>query len=110
VELNDREIASDVMCTFKHGVEELTRAAMECSNERLRQTLRQARDDDERALHEVSRMSSANRWYLPSPPADHQDVREVRSFFTGGGRPAYGPGMGAGPGPEYRYEPPQTRW
>jgi hypothetical protein len=94
VKLNDKDIAGDILSMCKHGIVEVTKAALECSNPRLRQTLRQMRDQEEQAHEQITRMAVANRWYLPSEPADHRVIGRIENYFTQGAVPYAGaPGV-----------------
>jgi len=102
VNLTDKDIANDLLSMCKHGIEDMTRAALECTNTRLRETLRQSRDRSEQAHSELTNIAVTNNWYLPASAADHEDVRRVTSFFsegapgprTGYGQQGYGPSPG----------------
>lgn len=83
MKLSDRDIAIDLLCSAKHGIEDLTRAGLESSNPRLRQTLRQMRDQAEDAQEKLGQVAMKNRWYLPSSPADQNVTHKVASFFAG---------------------------
>jgi len=91
VKLNDKDIAGDILSMCKHGIADVTKAALECSNPRLRQTLRQMRDQEEQAHEQITQMAVANRWYLPSEPADHRVIGRVENYFTQGAVPYAGP-------------------
>jgi len=125
VNLNDKDIANDILCMCKHGIEEMTKAALECTNVRLRETLRQDRNRSEQAHEELSNIATTNNWYLPAGPADHSDVRRVTSFLTQGavgytespgvggytqapGAGVYGSRPGDGGTPRGYTEPPRT--
>lgn len=82
---SDKDIASDLMAMCKHAAQDLTRVAAECSNENLRRTIRQMRDQGEQAHNQLTNITVRNNWYLPAAPADHQEVRRVESFYARGG-------------------------
>ncbi len=83
--LSEKDIAGDVLTMAKHGVIDLTWAALECSNPRLRNTLRQMRDQSEKAQEKMAQIASGHRWYLPSEPVDHRSVARVQSHYAEGG-------------------------
>lgn len=102
--LNDKEMAGDVLSMSKHGIEEHTKAALECSNARLRQTLRRMRDGEEKAQDEIAQIAISKGWYLPSSEADHADCQRVESHYAGGNQPQMGrPGQGS---QQFRQPPP----
>lgn len=105
MKLEDKDMAGDVLSMIKHDIEEHTKAALECSNVRLRQTLRRMRDQAERAQDEIAQIAMTNQWYLPSSAADHSDCQRVENFYAAGATPRVQAGAGpvrAGvrPGPE----------
>lgn len=102
--LDDKSMAMDALAMCKHGVECLTKAAMECTNERLRQTLLEMRNQEEKSQDKISRVAVTNNWYLTSSPAPHDQVRRIHTFYATGtvGGPAASPGAGG-----YREERPQ---
>ena len=79
----DKEIGSDVLDMLKHQCVSLTKAAIECSNPDLRNTLMQMRHSCEAAQWEMYRLAEQKGWYLPSGPADHQQIQRIRQFFQG---------------------------
>lgn len=81
--LQDKEMGSDILDMLKHQCVGLTRALTECSNPELRQTLGQMRQFCEGAQWDMYRMAEQKGWYLPSAPADDEQVRRVRQFFQG---------------------------
>ncbi|WP_324717990.1 spore coat protein [Carboxydochorda subterranea] len=79
----DKEIASDVLDMLKHRATGLTKAAIECSDINLRNTLLQMRQFDEGAQWELYRLMEQKGWYLPSGRADATEIQKVRQYFQG---------------------------
>jgi len=105
--LNDKDIANDILESSKHGISDLTKVGLECSNQRLRQTLRQMRDQDEKSHEKFTQMAVQNQWYLPSSKAEHAECRRVEQFLTAGGRTGIGPETTAGYGTPHEYQEPR---
>ncbi len=74
-------MAIDCLEMKKHGCVEFTKAASECSNTQLRQTLMQLRNSCEQAQQEIGQIASSKGWYLPADNADQQEISKVRSFY-----------------------------
>jgi len=83
--LNDRDIALFVLDHSKHGIEDLTKANMECSGN-LKQTLTQMRNQCEQSQAQLSQMAIQKQWYQPAAPANPQDIQSVAQFYQAGMR------------------------
>ncbi len=79
--LNDKDIANLVLETSKHTIEDLTKAAMECSGN-LRQTLLQMRNQCEQNQERLGQLSIQKGWYQPAAPASYQDIQSVAQFHN----------------------------
>ncbi|MFZ5641174.1 MAG: spore coat protein [Bacillota bacterium] len=79
--LQDKQMAIDCLEMKKHGAVELTKAAAECSNTQLRQTLMQMRNSCEQAQQEIAQIATTKGWYLPAGNADQQEISRVKGFY-----------------------------
>lgn len=79
--LNDQQIAVGCLMSAKTDVVALTQAALECSNQNLRQTLLQMRNQAEQDQQEIYHISERTGGYLASAPADHQLINRVSNFY-----------------------------
>ncbi len=77
--LQDREMTMDALDAVKHDILDLTRAAEECSDEKLRQSLLQFRNDAEQTQMKLSSVATEKGWYVSSPMADEQQIQELKS-------------------------------
>lgn len=77
---DDKAIANIVLENAKHQVEDLTKAAMECSGN-LRQTLLQMRNQCEQDQAALGQYAIYHQWYLPAAPANPAEVQSVGAFF-----------------------------
>ncbi|KUO51960.1 MAG: hypothetical protein APF76_06925 [Desulfitibacter sp. BRH_c19] len=80
--LTDKDMAMDSLEATKHFVSELTKAAMECSNPSLKNTITQMRNRTEQSQQEIAQITQSKGWYMPSPPADHSDIQRTQQFFN----------------------------
>ncbi|MGE5371040.1 MAG: spore coat protein [Solirubrobacterales bacterium] len=78
----DKDIATDCLNMCKHSAVDLTRVALECSNQQLRQTFVQMRNKAEQAQMEISQITSTKGWYVNSPAADANDITQVSQSFN----------------------------
>ena len=90
--ISDREAVLDYLEMTKHGAPELTKAAMECSNQSLRQTFLQMRNECEQSQQQAAQIAMQFNWYLPAGQADQQEIQRIRSFYSGAG--GYGQSQG----------------
>ena len=79
--LHDKQIALDCLMSAKSDVVSLTQAVLECSNQNLRQTLIQMRNQAEQDQQEIYHIAERTGGYLSSAPADHQLINRVNSFY-----------------------------
>lgn len=77
----DREMTLETLDVFKTGAVEFTKAATECSNPALRQTLLQIRSQCEQAQQQIGQIATAKNFYIPAPPAPQQDVVNIAQFL-----------------------------
>lgn len=80
--LSDKEMALDALEMAKAGATELTKAASECSNQALRQSLLQMRGACETSQQQLGNMAITNKWYMPAAPANPNDTRQVVQFYS----------------------------
>ena len=80
--LNDKDMAMDALDSKKAFIGELTKAALECSNPSLKNTIIQMRNRCEQSQQELAQIVQTKGWYMASVPADHSDIRKVHSFFS----------------------------
>lgn len=85
--LSDKEMALDALEMAKAGATELTKAASECSNQALRQSLLQMRGACEASQQQLGNMAITNKWYMPAAPANPNDAHQVVQFYTQGSIP-----------------------
>ncbi|NLO90147.1 MAG: spore coat protein [Clostridia bacterium] len=78
--LSNKDMANDVLEMYKVFATELTKAAAECSNTQLKQTLHQMRSTVEQRQESLAQMAIREGWYLPAGSADQQEINRIRSF------------------------------
>ncbi|HBT20646.1 MAG TPA: spore coat protein [Peptococcaceae bacterium] len=78
--LTDKDMANDALEMYKVFATELTKAASECTNPQLKQTLIQMRSAVEQRQENLANLAIREGWYLPAGSADQQEVNRIRSF------------------------------
>lgn len=83
---DDKAMANAVLDGSKHHIEDLTKAAMECSGN-LRQTLLQMRNQCEQDQAALGQYAIYHQWYLPAAPANPSETQSVANFFQSSNEP-----------------------
>jgi len=79
--LQEKMIALDCLMNEKTSVVDLTDAILECSNQNLKQTLLQMRNQNEQSHQEIYQIAEKTGAYLAAEPADQQTLKQVGSFY-----------------------------
>lgn len=77
--MQEKDIVNDVLSSTKSGITNYSKAISECSNQNLRQTLKQIRDEDEKFQYQLYQVAEQKGYYKPAKRANQQDVDEVRN-------------------------------
>ena len=77
----EREMTLDALEIVKAGAVDFTMAATETSNPGLRQTILQIRSQCEQAQQQIGQIAQSKNYYMPAPPANHQDVNNIAQFL-----------------------------
>ena len=77
----EREMILDALDIAKTGSVDLTKAATESSNQALRQTLLQIRNNCEQSQQQLAQIAQSKHFYIPAPPAQQQDVATISQFL-----------------------------
>lgn len=80
--MRDQDMVNDILTGTKASINTYTHAIQECSDQTLRSTLQQLRDEAEQLQFQVYQMAEQKGWYKPSPQADQKDVQEVKTGLT----------------------------
>lgn len=79
--LRDQDIALDFLFGVKASILDLTRAAVEAENPRLKQMLIQMRNQAEQSHEEIYQISERINAYQAAAPAEYQHIQRVSQFF-----------------------------
>jgi len=80
--LTDREMFIDALCGVKHEITDLTKAAMEASNDQIRQSFIQHRNKAEQTQMELVAIGVSKGWYVPASPADDGEVNAIKGHYN----------------------------
>lgn len=79
--IRDQDIALDFLFGVKSSILDLTRAAVEAENPRLKQMLIQMRNQAEQSHEEIYQISERIKAYQAAAPAEYKHVQRVSQFF-----------------------------
>ncbi|MBC8586917.1 spore coat protein [Paratissierella segnis] len=80
--MEDRDMVYDILTGTKSSINSYTHAIMETSNQQLRNSLIQLRDEAEQMQYQISQMASQKGWYTPAPQANQNDVDTIKSTLS----------------------------
>ncbi|GFN34577.1 spore coat protein [Tepidimicrobium xylanilyticum] len=83
--MQERDMVNDAITTTKASIEMYNKAITECANQQLRSTLQQLRNEAEQLQYQLFQIAEQKGYYKPAPPANSNDVQQVKSGLTGGG-------------------------
>lgn len=80
--MQDRDMVNDILAGTKSSINVYTHAIMETSNQQLRNTLIQLRDEAEKMQYQIYQMAEQKGWYMPAPQANQTDVNKIKSSLS----------------------------
>jgi spore coat protein CotF len=83
--MQEKDMVSDILCGTKSSIDSYTKAITECANQQLRGTLQQLRNEAEQFQYQLFQIAEQKGYYTPAPPANSNDVQQVKSGLTSGG-------------------------
>ncbi len=81
--MNEKDMVNDILSMTKSGLAEYAKTISECSNQQLRQTLQQIRNQDEQFQYNLYKLAEQKGYYQPAETANQQDVAHLRSQLSG---------------------------
>ena len=80
--MQDRDMVNDILAGTKSSINVYTHAIMESSNQQLRNTLIQLRDEAEKMQYQIYQMAEQKGWYMPAPQANQADVNKIKTSLS----------------------------
>ena len=68
----------------RRPVESYAKARAECSNQQLRSTLQQRRNEAEQFQYQLFQIAEKKGYYNPAPPADQKSIQTVKTGLSSG--------------------------
>ena len=82
--MQEKDIVLDVLSGVKSSLSHYATFISETANPTLRQTFQQMRDGDEKFQYDLYKIAEQKGYYACSPPANPQDLSNVKSALTSG--------------------------
>jgi spore coat protein CotF len=83
--MQEKDMVSDILSGTKASIDSYTKAITECANQQLRSTLQQLRNEAEQFQYQLFQIAEQKGYYTPAPPANSNDIQQVKSGLTGVG-------------------------
>lgn len=77
--LQDKEMVNDALSAAKSELTGYANVISECSNQQLRSTMQQIRDNSENSQYELYQLASSKGFYVPAAEASDSEIQQVRS-------------------------------
>jgi len=90
--LTEKDMVNDYLSSLKSSLTVYTTAISECSNQQLRNTLKQLRDQDEERQMRLAQYAIQKGYYQPAQPAQPNQIQQVFTQLQGSSRQQQ-PGM-----------------
>lgn len=83
--MQEKDIVNDVLMMTKASMSEYEKAIGESSNQELRGTLQQLRNEAEQFQFDLSSRAEQLEYYTPAQDANSQDRQQIKSQLSQGG-------------------------
>jgi len=80
--MQERDIVNDMIAGTKASLHCYNTAIVECSNQQLRNTFKQLRDEAEQMQYQLYQMAEQKGYYSPAPQANQNDVQSIKSTLS----------------------------
>jgi len=80
--MQEKDMVNDYLTSLKSSMATYAQAISETSNQQLRQTLIQMRNQDENRQYTVYQMAVQKGYYQPASQANQNEVQQVRSQLS----------------------------
>lgn len=75
----EKEMVNDALSAAKSELTGYANVISECSNQELRSTIQQIRDNSENSQYELYQIASSKGYYTPAAQASEAEIQDVRS-------------------------------
>lgn len=77
--LQEKEMVNDALSAAKSELTGYANVISECSNQQLRSTIQQIRDNCENSQYELYQIANSKGYYTPAAQASDSEIQDVRS-------------------------------
>lgn len=83
--MQEKDIVNDVLMMTKASMSDYEKAIGECSNQQLRESLQQLRNEAEQFQYDLYKRADQLGYYQPAQDATQQDRQQIKSQLSQGG-------------------------
>lgn len=80
--MQEKDMVNDVLSTTKASLGSYAKAISETSNQQLRSTLQQIRNQDEQFQYQLYQVASQKNYYKPAQMASDQEISQTKQEFS----------------------------
>ena len=84
--MQEKTMVNDVLSGLKSSISNYGRIISECSDQNLRQTIQQIRNNCEQYQYQLYQMAEQKNYYQAAQTASERDISQVRSDIVQGGQ------------------------
>ena len=84
--MQEKTMVNDVLSGLKSSISNYGRIISECSDQNLRQTIQQIRNNCEQYQYQLYQMAEQKNYYQAAQTASERDISQVRSDIAQGGQ------------------------
>jgi len=81
--MREKDMVNDVLSTVNSSLTGYANVIAQTSNQQLRQTITQIRNQDEMFQYDLYKLAEQKGFYHAAQPADQNDLQQVKSYFAG---------------------------
>lgn len=81
--MREKDMVNDVLSMVNSSLTGYANVISQTSDQRLRDTVRQMRDHDEKFQYNLFKLAEQKGFYQPAPQADPKDIQQIKSQLGG---------------------------
>ena len=77
--MQDKDMVNDVLSMINSSITGYANVITQTSNQQLRQTIQQIRDNDEKFQYELYKLAESKGFYKPAQTANPHEIQQIKS-------------------------------
>ena len=82
--MQERDMVMDALSSTKSSIGNYAKVIVECSDPKLRQTVQQMRDGDEKFQYDLYKIAAEKGYYVPGPQATQEQCSSIKQSLSQG--------------------------